>query len=327
MKLFRACFASLIVAATLGACSTVPSSESARSPSVDTIPAISADTSPLVALVDGDALDFARLRASLIEIAGENALKDAVLDMRLTTRLAREQLTISADAVARERALLLETLSTDESRAIELLGAIRLRQGLGDTRFEALLRRNAGLRALVARAIVIDESGLANAFDVAHGPRRTARVAVLSRLGDAERFSADVAAGRAFMELAVERSLDEGAARGGLLAPLARRDPSYPEALRAAIFATAIGAVSPPILDEARFYVVTVISEQPADGVTREASHEACEKALRLSRERLLMDALARERYLIVHLIAHSIARLRANASCLERTHARGRNW
>jgi hypothetical protein len=96
MKLFRACFASLIVAATLGACSTVPSSESARSPSVDTIPAISADTSPLVALVDGDALDFARLRASLIEIAGENALKDAVLDMRLTTRLAREQLTISA---------------------------------------------------------------------------------------------------------------------------------------------------------------------------------------------------------------------------------------
>jgi hypothetical protein len=53
--------------------------------------------------------------------------------------------------------------------------------------------------------------------------------------------------------------------------------------------------VSPPILDEARFYVVTVISEQPADGVTREASHDACEKALRLSRERLLMDALARE--------------------------------
>ncbi len=283
------------------ACESAPASAAkstthpSRSPSNTGATTRPIDDSPLVAMVDGDAIDFAPLRVSLIELGGEQTLKDAVLDARLRTKLAREKIVVTTLAIERERTLLLEALSTDRARAIELLGAVRRRQGLGDSRFDALLRRNAGLRALVAAAVVMDEVGLASAFDVAHGPRRTARVAILPTLAAAENFSADAAAGRAFMDLAVERSLDESAARGGLLAPLSRRDPSYPESLRAAIFATSVGAISPPILDESRFYVVTVLSERPADGVTPEASRGECEHALRLSRERLLMDALARE--------------------------------
>jgi hypothetical protein len=251
--------------------------------------------SPLVAIVDGRTVDFAALRPALVEIAGQQALRDAVLDLRLARRLERERITLTPADIDRERALLLETLSPDPSRAVELLGAIRLRQGLGSTRFDALLARNAGLRTLVAPAVRIDETGLANAFDMLHGPKRVARMAVLSSLADADRFAADVAAGGDFVDLAVLRSLDEGAARGGLLAPLARRDPSYPEGLRAAIFATPVGGVSPPILDESRFYIVTVVEARPADGTSREAAHARCEQMLRLSRERLLMDALARE--------------------------------
>jgi hypothetical protein len=56
-----------------------------------------------------------------------------------------------------------------------------------------------------------------------------------------------------------------------------------------------VGAISPPILDGARFYVVLVAEERPADATTPAEARARCERMLRLSRERLLMDALARE--------------------------------
>jgi len=248
----------------------------------------------LVAIVDGRAVGFAELREALVEAAGDAVLREKVVDLRLAARLKREGLSVDAAAVARERTLLLETLDADPARGEELLRGIRQRERLGDARFGALLARNAGLRALVAPSVRIDDEGLANAFDMLHGPKRTARIAVLATLADAEAFVRDLA-GRSFIDLAVERSLDESAARGGLLAPVARRDPSYPEALRAAMYATAVGATSAPVLDGARLYLVSVVSETPADGTTPDAARARCERVLRLSRERLLMDALARE--------------------------------
>jgi hypothetical protein len=276
---------------------TPAAADSADAPAADR-PRVAERT--LVAIVDGRrAIEPGALAASLVEIAGQTALREEIVDTRLARRLEAAGISIDAARIEREERLLLETLSDDSSRAVELLGEIRARQGLGPVRFAALLRRNAGLRALVENEVAIDDAGLANMFDMLHGPKRVARIAVLASLGDAQRFAADAAAdgggaGR-FAELAVERSLDESAARGGLLAPLARRDPSYPESLRAAIYATEVGAVSPPVLDGARFYVVLVTDARPADGTTPADARARCERMLRLSRERLLMDALARE--------------------------------
>lgn len=249
----------------------------------------------LVAILDGRPIEWRELREPAVEIAGQQVLRDAVLDQRLARRLAERGIAIDAAACEAEEAILLATLDPDRTRALELLGAIRTRQGLGPARYPALLRRNAGLRALVARDVRVDEGSIANAFDMLHGAKRSARLAVLASLADAERFIADAGAGRAFTDLAVERSLDESAARGGLLAPLARRDPSYPEALRAAIYATPVGALSSPVLDGGRFYVLLVLDERPADGTTIEAARARCEEVVRRSQERLLMDALARE--------------------------------
>jgi parvulin-like peptidyl-prolyl isomerase len=252
----------------------------------------------LVALVDGNAIEWRALRTPIVEAAGAVVLRDAVLDARLARRLAAEGRTVTAEMVERERELLLETLDADRERALDLLAGLTARQGLGPVRFEALLRRNAGLRAIVAQSVQLDQAGLDSMYDLRHGPKRVARVAVLASLAEAERFRADLAAGgRAgdFARLAVERSLDESAARGGLLAPIARRDPSYPETLRAAIYATAVGAVSEPALDGARFFVVEVLEERAGDGTDPTAARAECERYLRLSRERLLMDALARE--------------------------------
>jgi parvulin-like peptidyl-prolyl isomerase len=252
-------------------------------------------SSALVALVDGKSLHFSQIRADLIESSGQQAMRDAIVDTRLAERLATANLSIGPTEIDRERALLVKSLSDNPARAEELLAAIRLRQGLGEVRFQSLLRRNAALRALVAREVKVDEVGVSNAFDMLHGPKRVARLAVLGSLAEAEAFAREVQAGRDFSELAVERSLDDGAARGGLLPPIARRDPSYPEPLRAAMYATSIGSVSPPILDGPRFYVVKVLREIPQDAVTIDAARARCEEAVRLARERLLMDALARE--------------------------------
>lgn len=290
--LLAASLSTVILGTQAGCASRAPAAaeapeREARSPQ----PSVRGD---LVAIVDGNALTFTTLRAALVEAAGEQALRDAVLDQRLGTRLRAAGIAVDADAIARERRMLLETLDADPARAEELLGAVRARERLGSVRFDALLARNAGLRALVAGAVKLDEAGLANAHDLLHGPKRSVRIAVLASLADAERFAADAATG-SFSDLAVERSLDESAARGGLLAPLSRRDPSYPEPLRAAAYATPVGGTSPPVLDGARFYIVRVEGERPADGVLPEASRAECERWLRLSRERLLMDALARE--------------------------------
>lgn len=259
-----------------------------------------ANAPALVAIIDGrETVDAANLAPILTEIAGSTALREAVVDTRLARRLAAERIAIDAGRIAREEQLLLETIHSDSVRARELLAEIQLRQGLGAQRFAALLARNAGLRALVERNVTIDEEGLASMFDMLHGPKRVARIAVLGSRADAQQFALEAAAngggaGR-FADFAVASSLDESAARGGLLAPVARRDPSYPESLRTAIFATPLGGVSPPVLDGARWYVVFVAEERPGDGTSPTDARDRCARMLRLSRERLLMDALARE--------------------------------
>ncbi len=251
-------------------------------------------TGTLVAVVDGQSIEFDALRPALIELAGSTALRDAIVDQRLAARLAARGQHLDAQAIERERALLLDALHADRERAMELLGEIRTRQGLGEIRFAALLRRNAGLRALVASSVTMDDEGIENAFDMLHGAKRVARLAVLASLADAERFCSDATQSN-FAELASTRSLDESAHRGGLLLPVARRDPSVPQGVRAALFITPVGSISTPTLDGSKFVVLQVLSETPADGVTREASRARCEELLRRSRERLLMDALARE--------------------------------
>lgn len=290
----RALIPALLPAALLGCATSAVRVPAGASPARATEPAPARTTTGLIAIVDGEAVSFDELRAALVESAGAAVLRDSVVDRRLAARLKARGIEVGAADVERERTILLDALDGDRARALELLGEIRRRQALGDVRFGALLWRNAGLRALVAGEVKLDEEGLDHVYDMLHGPKRTARLAVLASLSDAEALLRDHAT-REFAELAYERSLDETAARGGLLAPVARRDPSYPETLRAAIFATDVGKTSAPVLDGSKFYVVEIVAEKPADGTTRDAARARCERTLRLSRERLLMDALARE--------------------------------
>ena len=103
------------------------------------------------ALVNGQAVSAGELRPILTEIAGAQALQELILDRRIEEALATADLTIQPDDVAAERKMLLDSLSGDEDTALRMLDELRDREKLGKIRFELLMRRYAGLRALVRK--------------------------------------------------------------------------------------------------------------------------------------------------------------------------------
>jgi parvulin-like peptidyl-prolyl isomerase len=230
----------------------------------------------------------------MIELAGATALRDAFLDQRIAQALADRSITLSPDAIASERALLIRSLDSDPNTAERLLEEISLRQGLGPVRFEALMRRNAGLRALVQGEVRVTEEALARQHDVLHGPRRVCRVIAVASIAEAERLRRELDAGAGFADLAVRMSSDASGARGGLLAPISRSDPTWPQAFRDALFSLAPGSVSPPTLVDRDYLLIRLEEEKPADGVTLAQARADVEESLRRMQERLLMDEKAR---------------------------------
>ena len=247
-----------------------------------------------IALVDRERVTIADVEPQLLEAVGGRIVRERVLDDRLARAAGRAGIEVDATDLRRERDLLTATLAQDPDRAERLLGELRRNRGLGPIRFEALLRRTALLRSMVAAEVEITDAALAGAHDVAHGPRRVARIVVVEDLRAAEEVRRRLEEGIPFPTVAVERSLDSSADRGGLLAPISRLDPSWPATFREAVFAAEIGVVSPPVQVDGRTLVVLVESERPGTGVTLEAGRDAAEAAARLAIERLLMDRLAR---------------------------------
>jgi hypothetical protein len=247
-----------------------------------------------VALWNDAAVTWNELAPALIELAGATALRDAFLDRRIEQALRAERIELPADAARRERDLLLSTLDSDPATAQRLLQSIRDRQGLGPVRFEALLLRNARLRALVQSEVRITADGLLRQHEVLHGVKRICRTIAVPSLAQAEELKRQLDQGADFATLAVRASSDASASRGGLLPPVSRVDPTWPEAFRDALFALAPGSVSAPTLVDRDYLLIRLEEERPADGITLEASRPEVERALRVAQERVLMEEKAR---------------------------------
>ncbi len=237
---------------------------------------------------------FDDLRPALAELAGTTVLRDAFLDFRLEQALAERALTIDNAAVERERALLLRSLDASPDVAERLLQEIRAGQGLGPVRFAALLRRNAGLRALVQPDVRITQDALVRQFDVLYGPKRVSRIITVQTLREAVDIGQALDDGADFAELATRHSTDASAARGGLLAPLSKSDPAWPEPFRQALFALAPGATSAPTLIEDGYVIIRLIEDRPTIATSMESQRADVEAALRSAQERVLMEERAR---------------------------------
>ncbi|TVQ54414.1 MAG: peptidylprolyl isomerase [Phycisphaerales bacterium] len=247
------------------------------------------------ALVDGRGIMWGELRRELTEAAGAQILRELILDRRVRDAILEAGIGIGPDALARERMLMLQSLHEEPNTAIRLLEELRKRQGLGERRFNALLRRNASLRALVRDDVEITDNMVRRTFETLHGPKRQPRLITVASLSKAQQLRERlVERDELFSDLAAEYSTDESAARGGLLEPISRSDPSYPEALLQELWALEPGAVSDPILLDEQYALITLVRQLPGDDVDFEDVREDMARRTRLQQERLRMDQLAR---------------------------------
>jgi len=266
--------------------------EAALAPS---IPARSVIDARPAALVDGFGIAFGDLLPALTEAGGAEVLRETLIDRALEPRIREAGITIDEPALARERRMLLASLHSDVNTATRLLDELRRRRGLGPVRFERLIRRTAMLRALIQDDVHITERTLHDAFDARYGPARRVRLLMTDNLDDAHTALQELEEGAFFPELAARLSTDESAPRGGMLDPVSRRDPSWPQSIRDAAWRLdKPGDVSPPVRIEEGFALLQFVSEQPGAEVTFDEKREEVMHAVRLAQERLLMDALAR---------------------------------
>ncbi len=255
-----------------------------------------ADRSAVVAYVDGTAIRRSALWPGLVEAAGQTVLDEVVLDRLLTERFAAQGRTLTGADVAAELSALSESLSDDPDEAARLLNELRRRRGLGDDRFDRLLRRNAMLRQLVADEVAVSDAQAQRLYDRRYGPRYRVRLFTADSARAAQRLRARALAGEPFGELAARHSTDASAAQGGLLSPISPLDPTYPQAVRDALPkldpATERG-LSPVIALEGGFAVLKLEEVQEAQAVPFEEVKENLRRAARRQGERLRMEQLA----------------------------------
>lgn len=247
------------------------------------------------ALVDGASVFWTQIRPTLNELAGAEALQELILDRKIEGALAAAKITIIPDDAAGERKLLLESLNDDPNVAIRLLDELRDRQKLGKVRFDALMRRNAALRALVKNDVKITDQAVRTMHELMHGAKRQARLMTFPDLKTAEAAINLINTGVNFADVAVEMSTDSSASRGGLLEPISQADPAYPESLRQTLWTLNPGQVSGPVLLDHGYAVIMLVKRVSGDSVTLEDARPSLERLVRLQQERLLMDQMARK--------------------------------
>lgn len=241
----------------------------------------------------GEVIEWSELQPILSERAGAVALEEVMLDRQLAQLLADRGLKLDEARIDRERVELLATLSADPDRAERLLADLRAVQGLGERRWQSLLRRNASARLLVQDQVKVTAEAVDAALDAAYGARRRCRVIALPDLKACAEARRRIDAGEPFGEVAVTASTDASAARGGLVNPVSRFDPSWPGAFRQAVWATAPGTVTSPVL-VGETYVIAKVEEElaatpPADAATARA---LAERDARRAQERVQMETL-----------------------------------
>ncbi|BAM04251.1 peptidylprolyl isomerase [Phycisphaera mikurensis] len=249
-----------------------------------------------VAFVAAEPVTAAELNDRLVEAAGPAVLEEIALGRLIDAQLRSRGEALAAEDLGAERERLLAALSNDPDAAERLLATLRERRGLGPVRFAALLRRNAGLRKLVAGEVVVDDAAVRRAFERSHGRRYRARLLSVATAAEAQTLRERAVAGEPFATLASEHSTDASRAAGGLLPPIHPDDATFPAAVRSAVQSLAPGEVSNPVALGAGFGYALIRLEEvlPADGALFAEEEAAVRGAVRADLERLRMEQAAR---------------------------------
>ena len=264
--------------------------ESTRSPSSGS----AGSTGELVALWRGRSIQWAALRPALVEAAGGQVLAEWLLTQQVEAALDQEGLRVSEDDIAREKALMLRRLADDPDQAARLLQRLRQRRGLGPTRFDMLLRRNAGLRKLVADEAEATDSMVRRAYERQYGRKTVARMILVPTLNDAGQVIQRLEEGEPFIDLAVDLSRDASRAQGGLLPPISPADATFPKVVRETVAGLEPGQVADPVALQGGFAILKAERKIDAQQVPFEEAAPELREQVRLRVEQNLMQRRAR---------------------------------
>ncbi|MDA1007506.1 MAG: peptidylprolyl isomerase [Planctomycetota bacterium] len=249
-----------------------------------------------VAMVNGETISAAMIEERLVERAGIEMLDELILETALHQELARTGIVLSHDAVANEeaalRAMLEQSVLGGDPETLIL--EMRAMRHLGTVRWNAFLWRSAALRALIQNETKVPAGLVEQLHDAQHGERRVVRVIAVQLADDLVDVRAALARGDSFESAATAYSIDPSASRGGLAGVVSRQDPAWPAAFREATFATAIGAISDPVLLSGAVIIIRPESAIAKDDVSIETIRPSLELEALRHTQRAAMESRAR---------------------------------
>ncbi len=255
------------------------------------------DASP-AAYIDSQVVTRDQLYSLMVEAEGGQALSELLLSRAIDQRLAEQGIALSDADLAAERALLLTSLSDNADQATRLLKTMREQRGLGEERFESLLRRSAGLRRLVRDGVTVNDASIKQAYDVRYGRQYRVRLITAGEVQTLTLARQRVLDGQAFADVAVQVSTDISVSQGGLLSPISAADATYPKALRDALPKLSVedraARLSPVIALPEGYALIWLEEVIDKDVPPLEQVRDELARVVRLELERVRMQQLAR---------------------------------
>ncbi len=242
--------------------------------------------SPIVALVGSKTIRRDDLWPALIELAGEEAVQDAVNTLLIEEELERNAITISKTEMEEEWSLLWRANPALNEEALQKQFRER---GIGKQREQHMLWRNTALRKLIAGAVSITDERNRRMFEILHGPSYPIKLIVCSSLDESNVAYEKLQEGVSFSDVARNVSIGPQANQGGDAGYISLADPFWPEPIRKTITTLKIGTYSTPIFIGDRWVIVLLIGEP----TTYEASFNEVEEEMKQ------LSVLAQEQYLM----------------------------
>lgn len=234
-----------------------------------------------LALINGTPIDRNRIARLVIESYGLTVFEQVLTLELAKQKAATKNLQVTQEDVDAEyerslRQISLppggtsdEPLSKDASEA--LLRQLLISKNIPRPQFMLGVERNAYLRKLAEKDLVIEEPQLRSAYDRLYGERAEIRLIQVDSLGEAARIRERIEKGEDFAELAKKHSREViSAPIGGLLRPFTREDREFPPLFITTAFALEPGQVSKAIPWQGKYNLIKLERRYPKTKISFE---------------------------------------------------------
>ncbi len=227
-------------------------------------------------LMDGHGLSVLQ-QLIVLELAREESKR---LELKVSQADIDTEFQRAMDSIAPKTSETGEPL--DEQGRLQALDFLLQQKGLSMTEFKLGMERNAHLRKIVDKNIRVDEPVLREEFARIYGEKVEIRLIQANDQAALYEAIKQLETGTDFADVARRVSQDRGSAeRGGLLEPFAFNDDRIAAVLREAAFGLMPGQRTPPIANNARWFILKLERRIPPEDAKFESVRDEVERKLR----------------------------------------------